>query len=157
MLLLSAPLSPESRAVLRRDVAALYETFLTRVADGRGMERDAVDAVGRGRVWTGDQALALGLVDRLGGLREAVALALEQVGVKPDAEVTLVEFPRPRPFLQQLADLAAPRSPSLGLAEAGRAVPLAPLPASLRRLLPGVAHLQPGAPLLLPTAWVEIR
>jgi len=157
LLLLSAPLSPESRAVLRRDVVAIYETFLTRVAEGRGMERDAVDAVGRGRVWTGDQALALGLVDRLGGLREAVALALEQVGVKPDAGVTLVEFPRPRPFLQQLADLAAPPSIEVGLAEAGRAAHLAPLPASLRSLIPGAAHLQPGAPLLLPSAWVEIR
>ena len=50
-----------------------YEVFLGKVVDGRGMERDAVHKVAQGRVWTGEQALGLGLVDELGGLDVALA------------------------------------------------------------------------------------
>ena len=62
-----------------------YDDFIGRVATYRGMDKDAVDAVGQGRVWTGADALRHGLVDELGGLEEAVAFAAELVDI-PEGE-----------------------------------------------------------------------
>src|SRR5262249_39094454 len=55
------PLSPESRARMRAEVASIYELFLARVDEGRPLDRAGVDAVGQGRVWTGAQAKEVGL------------------------------------------------------------------------------------------------
>jgi protease IV len=72
------PLTAGARAVLRKDVEGVYEQFVARVAEGRGMEPDAVKKVGGGRVWTGAQALEVGLVDELGGLSEAGGAATKE-------------------------------------------------------------------------------
>jgi protease IV len=69
------PFSPEERTELERKVAQFYDVFLTRVASGRKLSKSDVDAVGQGRVWTGEQALDRKLVDEIGGLRQAIALA----------------------------------------------------------------------------------
>jgi protease-4 len=65
--------------------------FLTRVADGRKLTKQAVDAAGQGRVWTGEQALQKKLVDELGGLRQALAEARRLAGM-PE-ETPIVELP----------------------------------------------------------------
>jgi protease-4 len=62
-----------------------YDDFIGRVATYRGMEKEEVDVVGQGRVWTGADALRHGLVDELGGLEEAVAFAAELVDI-PEGE-----------------------------------------------------------------------
>jgi len=88
-------------------VDEIYARFLDRVAAGRGMDRDAVDAVAQGRIWTGAQAQTRGLVDRLGGLEVAVDLARDAAGATPDGDIDLVILPRvPSPF-EQLLDLAS--------------------------------------------------
>ena len=88
-------------------VDEIYARFLDRVAAGRGMDRDVVDAVAQGRIWTGAQAQTHGLVDRLGGLDVAVDLARDAAGTPPDGEIDLVILPRlPSPF-EQLLDLAS--------------------------------------------------
>jgi protease-4 len=69
------PFTPEERTELERKVAQFYDVFLTRVAFGRKLSKPQVDAVGQGRVWTGEQALERKLVDEIGGLRQALALA----------------------------------------------------------------------------------
>jgi ClpP class serine protease len=84
--------------VLRDDVQHTYDRFLGRVAEGRKLETAAIDKVARGRVWTGEQALAIGLVDRLGGIPEAVLAAKEKVGLDADADVLLVQYHRPSPW-----------------------------------------------------------
>jgi protease IV len=66
------PYTAEERRELERKVGQFYSLFLSRVAIGRNMTQQAVDAVGRGQVWTGEQAVARGLVDELGGLRQAL-------------------------------------------------------------------------------------
>jgi protease-4 len=66
---------------------AVYEDFLAKVAAGRGMDRDAVHAIARGRVWTGADAAGIGLVDTLGGLHDAVRIARERAGLAADATV----------------------------------------------------------------------
>ncbi len=78
LLLASRPLSPRTRRRLRADVRGVYETFVGRVAEGRELTPEAVDAIGQGRVWTGAQASEIGLVDVLGGLRTAVLEAEER-------------------------------------------------------------------------------
>ena len=77
---LDRPWTDEERALFQQYVNRGYELFLKRVSEGRGMTRDQVDSIAQGRVWTGAQALELGLVDELGGLQDAVAYAAAQAG-----------------------------------------------------------------------------
>jgi protease-4 len=69
------PLTDEERAMLQRWVESFYWQFVDRVAQGRKLSREQVDAVARGRVWSGAQALQRGLVDRMGGFEDAVRSA----------------------------------------------------------------------------------
>ncbi len=85
------PFTPDERAELEHKVDQFYDTFLTRIQTGRGMAKADVDAVGRGKVWTGQQAYERHLVDHLGGLREALADARASAGLTDDAPI--VEYP----------------------------------------------------------------
>lgn len=80
------PFTPDERALLAEMVRYWYREFLRRVAEGRGMRVTEVDAVARGRVWTGDRALELGLVDRLGGFRSALVRARQAGGLPADVD-----------------------------------------------------------------------
>jgi protease-4 len=80
------PFTPEERAMLADKIREWYRDFLSRVAEGRGMSLTEVDAVARGRVWTGDRALELGLVDRLGGFYSALLRARQLGGLPDDAD-----------------------------------------------------------------------
>ena len=93
------PMSPEQRDLLQMSVNRTYELFVKRCADGRGMTPDAVKAIAEGRVWTGANALEIGLVDTLGGLSDAVALAAEAAGL---AEYGVEEFPAKEDFMTRL-------------------------------------------------------
>jgi protease-4 len=81
MLSLSRPFSEQGRTVFKDYLSTFYDQFVDQVAEGRKMPREAVHAVAQGRVWTGAQALDLGLVDQLGGLDDAIKLAAEKAGV----------------------------------------------------------------------------
>lgn len=74
---LDRPLDPVLRDYVQLSIEHGYETFISHVADGRRMTRDAVDGIGQGRVWIGNDALRLGLVDTLGGYDDAVKAAAE--------------------------------------------------------------------------------
>ena len=78
------PLSNDARTMLQKNVEDFYITFTQRVADGRGLTREYVDSIARGRVWTGAQAKELGLVDTLGGLTLALHIAAEEAEVDYD-------------------------------------------------------------------------
>jgi len=94
--------TPEERKVLKDEILWTYGQFLDRTAEGRGLTREEVDRVGRGRVWTGRQAKDLKLVDELGGLTMAVGLAKKEAGIDPDEEVSLDVWPKKRSFWQSL-------------------------------------------------------
>lgn len=96
------PFTPDERKVLKEEILWTYEQFLAKAAEGRGLTRDEVDAVGKGRIWTGRQALGLKLVDELGGLTMAVGLAKKEAGIDPDEEVRLDVWPKKRSFWQTL-------------------------------------------------------
>jgi len=85
------PLAGNQLAALQRSVEEIYDTFTSRVAEGRGMEQDSVKLIAEGRVWPGGSALRLGLVDELAGLRKAVTDIASEAGVDPDK---VVYYPR---------------------------------------------------------------
>jgi protease-4 len=105
---------PEERRALRARMERVYERFIERVAEGRGLSRDAVTAVAGGRVFTGRQALERGLVDELGGLDRALAKARELGGLAPDAPA--LEYAPPR---QRLAPGLSPAASLVGYAVEG--------------------------------------
>jgi protease-4 len=95
--------TPEDQAIADSATQRFYHAFVERVAAGRGMSWDGVDAVAQGRVWWGDDARERGLVDRIGGLEDAIAEARRRARI-PEAEKTEpLEYRRPRPgLLRQL-------------------------------------------------------
>ncbi len=93
----------EQRAVIDRMLDRIYDDFVERVAAARGMAPEAVDAIGRGRVFTGVQAWENGLVDVVGGFDEALVEAKKLADIDPDTRVQLVEFPHVLPWWQELA------------------------------------------------------
>ena len=89
------------REKLREQIRAFYQGFIQKVATSRKMPVERVDQLARGRVWTGAQAQGHGLVDALGGLDRAIALAKERAGISPETEVEIVTYP-PRRTLAEL-------------------------------------------------------
>jgi protease-4 len=141
--------TPEERQELEHKVDQFYDTFLDRVSKGRGLTKEQVDAVGRGRVWTGQQALEKKLIDHLGGLREALDAARAAARLPPDAPI--VEAPRETPSLLEMALDAA----SGGVHSAS---PLEAIPPALRSLATALAPLlvfRSDEPLAR-TEWVEL-
>ena len=90
---MDTPFTPDQQAHREAEADLIYADFVERVAEGRNMTIDAVEAVARGRVWTGADALAGGLVDELGGFRAAVRRAKVLAGLDEDADVRLVGYP----------------------------------------------------------------
>jgi protease-4 len=86
------PWSDDERAKIGSYIDGYYQTFISRVAQSRKKTSEEIDAIGRGRVWTGAQAKERGLVDELGGLDAAVALAKRRAGIPPDEDVELVSY-----------------------------------------------------------------
>lgn len=80
-------------------IKEIYYDFISKVAEGRGMTKEAVDEVAKGRVWTGTDALKVGLVDELGGLDDAIAFAAEQAGIE---NYTIKELPSQKDPIKEL-------------------------------------------------------
>jgi protease-4 len=127
----------DERVELHRKVHQFYDVFLDRVAQGRHMTKEEVDAVGQGRVWAGQQALEHKLVDRMGGLRHALDAARELGHLPADAPIE--EHPSVQQSLFEYA---------LGLVglKAGAVLPVSGvpsggLPVSIKEVLRGVAPL----------------
>lgn len=96
------PWTPEEQAAMQAWIDDSYDTFITEVARCRKLDKAQVDAVGRGRVWSGQDALARGLVDRLGGLFEAQEAARKRAGIGPSEDLDVVVMGGARGFLASL-------------------------------------------------------
>lgn len=80
-------LTPAEREIFQRMADEVHTQFIDAVAAGRGLDADAMERVSTGRTFTGEQAMGLGLVDELGGLHEAVAIAAERAGIEGEPTV----------------------------------------------------------------------
>ncbi len=123
--------TPEEREKMVQQANTIYfENFIPKVAAGRGKTIEEVDTLGQGRVWTGTQAKANGLIDEFGGLEKAIDIAKQLAELDAEKDVRRVVFPEPRPFLETIfgdetsSDLSAERT---------QAAILETLPASVRR------------------------
>lgn len=100
-LLRATAFDAQGRAAFRGYLEDFYQHFVGRVATGRELSSAQVEAIAQGRVWTGEQALANGLVDELGGLDEALAKARELAGLE---SARVVQYPPPRTIFQLLGE-----------------------------------------------------
>ncbi len=143
---INQPFTDEQHAHVEAEADLFYTDFIERVAQGRKLSVADVEAIARGRVWTGADALERGLVDELGGLRTAITRAKVLAGLEPDDEVRLVGYPgsslmdmlRPKPSSQP----AAVSLPEAFAALVGRSV--AGVVTQAERTLTGVSALWVG-------------
>ncbi|HAS59522.1 MAG TPA: signal peptide peptidase SppA [Algoriphagus sp.] len=93
-------LTEVERSIIQSSIEDGYDTFIKRVAEGRGMSPNAVKEVASGRVWTGNQALERGLVDVLGGLDKAIEIAVAKIEAGDDYRV--IYYPTIKPWFEQI-------------------------------------------------------
>lgn len=97
-------LTPEEFLLVQEEVDAIYDQFLSRVAEGRGMTKVRVNEIARGRVWTGRDALKIGLVDKLGGISDAIAYAAKKSNIS-SPKVLYYPLKKEDPWVSLLEDL----------------------------------------------------
>ena len=129
-------------------IASIYDLFLTRVGSGRSMKNHDVNAIGRGRIWTGEQALENGLVDKLGGFEEAIEEVKRLLDVDPEKQVELVYGHEPVTLWKLLTGRVE---------EQVEASLLMPHEREIIRALRANGMWEPGAPLALMPGPVSIR
>jgi protease-4 len=95
------PFSPEETNVINAHLDNIYDAFLTRVAVGRKMDKNAVREVAKGRAWTGAQAVKIGLVDELGGLDAAMDDVAKGMGLTDRNDINPVILPAPSTPIEQ--------------------------------------------------------
>lgn len=95
------PMTDDEKALIQGYIERGYDTFLTRCSEGRGVSKADIDSIGQGRVWTGEQALKIGLVDELGGIERAVELAGELAEIY---NYNIMEVSTDHDFLKELLE-----------------------------------------------------
>ena len=95
----SRSFNEEESLVLQKYIESGYDLFITRCADGRSKTKAEIDSIGQGRVWTGSQALKLGLVDKIGGLEDAIKIAAEQAKV---TDYSIAKYPAKKDLFAQI-------------------------------------------------------
>jgi len=94
----------EERAKMQESMQAFYDQFVEKVAAARQSSPEKIDQIAQGRVWTGQQARQVGLVDQLGGLQAAVSIAKQRARIGAEEEVELVVYPPRRSFYEVLSE-----------------------------------------------------
>jgi protease-4 len=135
------PYTDDERAMLKDKLRYMYGRFVGAVAEGRGMSKDDVDAIGRGHVWSGAQAMPIKLVDKFGGLGDALDEAKRRMGLADTTQVQLFELPnQPSSLLGDLGKL-------IGLhAEASLSIADLPVVKELLQGVPASVLVAPGVP-----------
>lgn len=95
----SRGLTDEEGKMFQSYIERGYDLFISRCADGRSMTKAQIDSIGQGRVWTGNQALEIGLVDKLGGIDEAIKLAAQEAGLE---SYQTAKYPEKKDFFSEL-------------------------------------------------------
>jgi protease-4 len=106
------PFTPEEGAFIQKQVEDFYDVFTNRVADGRGVTQAEVDSIGQGRVWSGVNAIEIGLIDEIGGLDDAVKKAVSLAELGDDYRIW--EYPEKEDFMNKLmSDMSISASENL--------------------------------------------
>ncbi len=152
-------------AVLERMRDEIYDTFTRQAAEGRGMTHEAILEVAEGRVWTGSQALQIGLIDEIGGLENAIASARRLAGIAADATVTV--YPKEKSFFELLDELFAGQVSAGPIVRAWSgpvpgtwehlATVLPPAMVTNARNLMTLVHTHPGQAILVAPTMFEIK
>ncbi len=95
------PMTDYQKAILKNEIERFYTTFIGHVAEGRGMTTENVDEIAQGRVWTGADALNIGLVDELGGLEKAIDMAADIAGLE---DFRTVDYPEIKEPIEQIIE-----------------------------------------------------
>ena len=130
------PISPRALELMQRNVEDFYTVFIGRVAKGRGLDVDFVDSIARGRVWTGLDALELGLVDTLGGLETAIAIAAREANIKT---YRVVDYPIKETLWEQIMNMRKNSSGTLAMTSEN---------------IPTRPTIQPSTPLMGDGVWI---
>ncbi len=112
---IARPKTPEEMAIVQREVDDVYADFLRKVSEGREQPIAKIKGIAEGRVWSGEDALEIGLVDEIGGLQKAIAYAAKEAGL--DERPPVRDYPEPTDFLQELMENLTTTA-SLGVAGA---------------------------------------
>lgn len=136
--------TPEQRELMYQAILEFYRDFIGKVAEGRDMSAEAVDAIGQGRVWTGEQGLQNGLVDVLGDFDTAVKIAKQMCGIPEDEPVRLAVYPKLKTFLERLFQGGFPSTRALETLFDWKQIPPA-----FRSIIPAIPHFRAGEPLYL--------
>ncbi|MGE0090238.1 MAG: signal peptide peptidase SppA [Bacteroidales bacterium] len=95
------PLTAQEKDMIQFEIEEIYQTFITHVAEGRKMTTEKVDEIGQGRVWSGANAMEIGLIDEFGGLDKAIELAAKAANLE---KYRVVDFPKLKDPFQQLME-----------------------------------------------------
>lgn len=106
---ISRPKTETEMAMIQRSVDWIYDEFISKVADSRNMPRERVREIAQGRVWSGQEALRLGLVDEIGGLDDAIKHAASLAGL---TKYRLIEYPRKKELAEAISDLLEEMMPA---------------------------------------------
>jgi protease-4 len=150
--------TPEEREKMVQQTTSIYfDSFVPKVAKGRNKSVEEVNTIAQGRVWTGTQAKANGLIDEFGGLEKAIEIAKELANLPADKDVRRVIFPEPRPFLETLFGNETSTQTN---EEKAQAALLESLPADVRRAFRFAAlldRMQRGEAMLMLPFELEIK
>ena len=127
--------TPDQEKLIEDQMAGFYKLFVGKAAEGRKRTYDQIHQVAQGRIWSGEDALKIGLVDRLGGMETAVALAKEKAKIGKEEQVRIVIYPRPKSLFDALF-------PS-GLEEVATARALSRIPPELMQVYQEFEALKP--------------
>jgi len=98
--------TPEQWVIFQKFLDQIYEDFTLKVADGRKIPKEKVLEIAKGRIWSGEDALKIGLVDQLGGYPEAISLAKKSAGIGEKEDIELKEFPGKKSMIALLIESA---------------------------------------------------
>ena len=122
-----AEFTTEQWGKLQASLDRIYDDFTAKVAEGRNMSQADVHAVAKGRIWTGEDAKARGLVDELGGMKTAIRLIREALELEADTSLKLVLFPKEKTLIEKVMEKGMIRTLSNGDALARLATELQPV------------------------------
>lgn len=140
--------SPKQRRLMKQFGDDFYHDFVSKVAEGRHMSYEDVDKIAQGRVYTGRQALEIGLVDKLGGVKEAIQMAKKMAGIPVNEYVRVRTYPSKRSFLERIL---------AGGLDAKWKAELTTLPKPLQNYLLGFRYWKNHQPLALLPFYLDIR